>query len=584
MAEVAERLALLSLSLVVGEYGGDLLREILEGHHILVLLVEPVSQEPAAQKHRVLAGRPAHDADIGVVGTRAGVGAASHAEREGVVREAELRHLRLEGVDEAGQHPLAFGDSQAAGRQGHAGHAPPPQRRDLLGGLHAMHMQNIGDSPPIGFRQIGEEQALVGRDPHARPDLGEDLPQGRLQLEAVAVDDAAVFYVEPIEKFSVALLKPADVVIEAMHVGRMAGGQRLAEVFLHLRPKVFQAHRVDRVLEPGHLAIGAVAEVALHLHDRLGNREHVFRRHEAEPLGQRRKCLRGARRHTHAAAGKHVVAENFSIFVDDDEAEVVGVDVGAVVFREGEGGLELPWEIGRAVNRLHLGCLGSAGGKRLFARLRVGQPDFVVGSRPRGEVLRKLVELGLHLVADAVAVDRRRAAHDVAFHVAAGGERRHLVGVHLLHEVLEFPLHHAVVLDRLPGRETDRAVAQLIPHLHGREQLLGGQLAAGHAGTDHERDLPLALLAVGRLLAGLAVVLLVSAVVLEQLDRRLAEARSVVGQFLRDVSHQVVAGDLGQFHGRRLGGGCGRSGGSVVRHDSRGRFREGRMVKKLLSE
>ena len=82
-------------------------------------------------------------------------------------------------------------------------------------------------------------------------------------------------------------------------------------------------------------------------------------------------------------------------------------------------------------------------------------------------MLGKLVELGLHLVPHAAAMDRRGAAHDVPLHVAAGGEGRHLVGMHPLHEVLEFALHHTMVLDRLPRREPDRAIPQLVSHVHG---------------------------------------------------------------------------------------------------------------------
>jgi hypothetical protein len=55
----------------------------------------------------------------------------------------------------------------------------------------------------------------------------------------------------------------------------------------------------------------------------------------------------------------------------------------------------------------------------------------------------------------------------------------------------------------------------------------------------------------------ITVVLLVGAVVLEQLDARLAETRGPVDEFLGDVAGQVVAGDLGQLHGSGLGGGGG---------------------------
>lgn len=60
--------------------------------------------------------------------------------------------------------------------------------------------------------------------------------------------------------------------------------------------------------------------------------------------------------------------------------------------------------------------------------------------------------------------------------VAAGSERRHLVGVDLLHEGLQIPFHHAMVLDRLPRRQPDRAVADLVPHVDRGEELSGGEL------------------------------------------------------------------------------------------------------------
>ena len=217
-----------------------------------------------------------------------------------------------------------------------------------------MVVEDLRDPLAVGDAQVGEQEALVGGDPHARLEVVKDPPQGRLQPEVAGVVHAAVFDVEPIEILSIPLLEPADVVVEAVNVGRMAWGQRLAEVFLDLRTEGVEAHGVDRVLEPCGLAVGAVAEVSLHLDDRLGDPADVFRGHEAEPLAERGEGLGGTRCHAHAAAGKHVVAEDFSVLVDDEEAEVVGIDVGAVVFRECEGRLELPRQVGRAVDRLHI--------------------------------------------------------------------------------------------------------------------------------------------------------------------------------------------------------------------------------------
>ena len=150
-------------------------------------------------------------------------------------------------------------------------------------------------------------------------------------------------------------------------------------------------------------------------------------------------------------------------------------------------------------------------------------------------MLGELVERRLHLGADGVIVDRGWAAHDIPLHVAAGGERGHLDVVDPLHEGLQVALHHAVVLDRLPRGEPDRAVAHLIAEIDRREQLVGRQLAARHARPDHERDLASAFGAfLG--LPLLTVVLLVGAVVLEQLDTRLAESRGPVDEFLGNVS------------------------------------------------
>ena len=375
--------------------------------------------------------------------------------------------------------------------------------------------------------------------------------------------DAAILDVEAVEELSVSLLVPADVVIEAVDVGGMAGGQWLAKVFLHLGPEGVEAHRMDRIFEPGHFAVGAVTKIPLHLHHRLGDRKHVFRRHEAQPLGERGEGLGGARRHPQATAGEDVVAENPSALVDREEAEIVGVDVDAVVFRQCEAGFELSRQIGAAINwfdnrgSIRPDLLRPAGHPALLASLRIGEPELVIGAGPRGEVAGKFVCLRLHFGMDTVAVERRRAAHDIPLHVTAGCQRGHLVGVDLLHEVLQFSLDHAMVLDGLPRREPDRAVAEFVSHVDGRQQLLGGELAAGHAGADHERNLPLALLAVGRLLAGLAVILLVGTVVLEELHAGLAETGHAVDEFLGHVAQQVITRLLRNFDGGKLGGGSG---------------------------
>ena len=354
--------------------------------------------------------------------------------------------------------------------------------------------------------------------------------------------------------FAVALIAPADVVVEGMNVGRMAGGQRLAKILLHLGPEILQPHGVDRVLEPGHLAVGAVAKIALHLHDRRGDVEHILRLHKPQPLGQRGECFGGAGRHTHPAAGEHVVAENLSLLVHSQQAEVVGVDIGAVVFRQGEGRFEFARQVSGPVDRLDLLPLGAPAHERLFASVGIGEPDFVIGAGARGEVLGERVGHQLHLFADQIIPDRGGAAHHIAFHVAAGGERGELYLVDPLDRRLEIPFHDAMVLNALSGCQPHGAVGQFVSQIDLGQHLGCGELAARNARPHHKRDLAGALGPLLRL-ALLAVILLVGAMILEQLNTSLAEAGGAVDEFLGNVAGEIVAGDFGQFDGTRLGGG-----------------------------
>ena len=110
-----------------------------------------------------------------------------------------------------------------------------------------------------------------------------------------------------------------------------------------------------------------------------------------------------------------------------------------------------------------------------------------------------------------------------------------------------------MVLDRLPRRQPDRAVADLVPHVDRGEELGGGELSPWHAGADHEADLadalgPLAALPL------LAVVLLVGAEVLEELNAPLPEARGPVDELLGDVAPQIVARGLEALDGGQLRG------------------------------
>ena len=145
---------------------------------------------------------------------------------------------------------------------------------------------------------------------------------------------------------------------------------------------------------------------------------------------------------------------------------------------------------------------------------------------------------------------RRGAAHDVALHVAAGRQRRKLNLVDAVDRLPQVVLQHAVQLQALAGGDPQRGVAHLVAQVELGQQLLAGQLAAGNLGADHER-VGLGRLALAALDAAggprVAIVLLIGAVVLQQLDAGLAEEVVAVAQLLADIAAQVVALDLEDF-------------------------------------
>ena len=127
-------------------------------------------------------------------------------------------------------------------------------------------------------------------------------------------------------------------------------------------------------------------------------------------------------------------------------------------------------------------------------------------------------------------------------------------------QLLQVFLHHAVQLQPLPAGDAERGVAQLVAEVDLGQQLVGGQLPAGNAGADHEhvRLAGLSLHPIGPGgAAGVAVVLLVGAVELEQLATVLAEVIVLVDELLADHAAKVVAFELDGLQGTQLFGAIG---------------------------
>ena len=96
---------------------------------------------------------------------------------------------------------------------------------------------------------------------------------------------------------------------------------------------------------------------------------------------------------------------------------------------------------------------------------------------------------------------------------------------------LRFVLQHAVQLQALAGGDAERGVADFVAQIELGQQLIARESAAGDGGADHEAvELGLGRAVDAGFGAALAVVLLVGAVVLQQLRAGLADVVVAVGQ------------------------------------------------------
>ena len=174
---------------------------------------------------------------------------------------------------------------------------------------------------------------------------------------------------------------PAVAVASGGELEAAGRAEHVAEAFLDLGAEPDDAAVGDGVFEAGVFAIGAVAVVALDEHDFFGDVHDLVGGAEAEDVGEARVGLDLVVRHAEAAADGDVEAEEFfaGLIGDGDEAEIVGVDVDVIARRDGDDGFKFARQVGRTVERLRVGF---AAGDEF-----VGDPDFVIGARARGEVI-----------------------------------------------------------------------------------------------------------------------------------------------------------------------------------------------------
>ncbi len=347
-----------------------------------------------------------------------------------------------------------------------------------------------------------------------------DPAQRRLHRVTGCVLDAAGLHEQREEQRAVDGAVPAVAIagggeLEAAHAGE---GPRDAAVDLRHQPR--HALLLDHILQPRVLAVGAVAEVAVDREHGLGDLDHLLGREEADDVRQPREGLHVAVAAAHAAADREVVADQLVLLDHGDEPEVVRVDVHVVHRRDHERRLELPRQVGAAIERIDEVLV-----RRLVeVQLHVLDPDAVVGLRLRRERMRQAHAVGKDLLAGARVRGRGRGG-DVAVDVAAGreGGKQRLVDVP--DDRTEAGLEHPVELDALARREAQGLVAVVCREVVKHDPLRRRHHATRDPATDHHHVL------LARF-AEITVVLLVDPVKLEELLVILAEA----------ISHRVRQG------------------------------------------
>ena len=323
-----------------------------------------------------------------------------------------------------------------------------------------------------------DDEILIGGEAEvAGVDFG-DFAQSGFGREVVGVAQAAVLDEERVVPASVGAFGPTIAIAGAGEFEGAGFAEFPAEAGFEFGFEPVDTAVLDGVFEAGVFAVGAVAEIALDGDDGLRDLDDFFAREVADDIGQAGIRLGIAVRHAEAAADGEVVADEFFVLADGDEAEVLGVDIDVVAGRDGEACFEFARQIRFAVERFFFGIGGD-----FFAV----EPDFVVGAGAGGEVGVDGTSVIEHGGVQG-GLPRVRVGHDVAVHVAAGRDAVQDGIIDPLHGRLEDVLGDEVELEGLAGGEFEGVAAVAVGQRVDLEPLFRRADAAGDADADHEDE------------------------------------------------------------------------------------------------
>mmetsp|Transcript_21330 Transcript_21330/g.51692 ORF Transcript_21330/g.51692 Transcript_21330/m.51692 type:complete len:526 (-) Transcript_21330:786-2363(-) len=388
---------------------------------------------------------------------------------------------------------------------------------------------------------VGENQPLIA----CHAELADISVRQLAQPLLLAASHAALLNVDT-QVVTSRILHPADGVSA---LGELEGSRWLelgAEQILHLRPVPVNTIVVDGVLQASVLAVAPASVITLHRNHHL---RHVFglvllneSEHGPQPR-ERRAVVVGV---PEATTDDDVEPLQLVVLNDGDEPDIVGVDIHVVVRRDGHSHLELPRQIGLAVQRLLLEGSAASDLVLLVGHGVVQDEDLV----PRPS-LGKAVIVDLLGVLDALIHQCRSRRHGItraANHsrdISAGGNRVHARSLDHAHAFDQVVLLDPLQLPSLPRGDLQIGLAQGRRDLVDSPPLSRVAITCGLPNTNHEAE---RVLQTQRLALGphVSIILLINPVVLDDDLVRLRDAAGgAVSQGSGKGSSEVVGVVLG---------------------------------------
>ena len=309
----------------------------------------------AAEPDLITSGRFADECDLRRVRPRAAVRAAGRADDDFFAGQSDFRANFFDAVNQSRQHAFGFREREPASGQCRTGHRGGVHDARLARpGFDAIFRQQFVNADLIFLGDVGQNNILVGRKAEfAFGKSFSDQAQRGFELPAFHVLDASGFDKQREKPFSVHSLMPAVKVARGREFARLRRRERDASALVDFVLHEFHAAFGDNVFQARVFAVGAVAEIAMNCQNGFRHFNYFIRRKKSDDVREARKSLHVAVTATHAAADGEIVTDEFFVFDNRDEADVVRENINIVDRRNGEGDFEFSRQICFAVKRVN---------------------------------------------------------------------------------------------------------------------------------------------------------------------------------------------------------------------------------------